>query len=241
MELAASIRGRVSAGERVHGAWTVSADAPFLAAVSAAGFDYVVIDLQHGCAHEAQLPGLCSAVLSGGATPLVRARSKSFADIGRSLDLGALGVIVPNVDNAEEARAVIASVRYPPTGVRSSGRLHLDVLEPLCVVMVESRSAVEALSETLGTARPDAIYVGPDDLSRSLGCRPDYTDPPFRSAVEEIIGQCQRAGVAVGVHDPLGERASAHAAAGCTLINRFSDLTAITRVASLAAGELEEC
>ena len=87
----------------------------------APGLDYVVIDLQHGGATEHDLPGMTAAIRAAGVTPLARVRHAHQADLGRALDLGCHGVIVPNVDSAEQAAAVARACRYPPDGYRSAG------------------------------------------------------------------------------------------------------------------------
>jgi 4-hydroxy-2-oxoheptanedioate aldolase len=201
-----------------------------VAAVASAGFDYVVVDLQHGAATEAFLPGLCASIALTGAVPIARTRSGTFADVGRALDLGAQGVIVPNVDDDAAAAAVVRSVRYPPDGDRSIGRLHADT-DPLCFVMVESSNAMQALPRTLGLPGIDGIYVGPADLSLSLGCTPTHTDRTFDSAISRVLNECRVRTVPVGVHDPMASEVNRYVGAGCQLINVFSDRPALTRLA----------
>jgi 4-hydroxy-2-oxoheptanedioate aldolase len=232
--LAETMRARLRQHETLYGAWTTTSDVVVVGAVAAAGFDYVVTDLQHGTASESYLPGLCAAIRLAGAVAIARTRSASFADVGRALDLGAQGVIVPNVDDDVEAAAVVRAVRYPPAGARSQGRVHSDDSEPLCFVMVESRSALEALPATLRLAGIDGVYVGPADLSCSLGCSPRYDDAMFAAAISQIVDTCAKAGVPVGVHDPNGSEVDRNVAAGCQLINTLSDLPALTRLAVAA-------
>jgi 4-hydroxy-2-oxoheptanedioate aldolase len=232
--LAETMRTRLRQRETLFGAWTTTSDVVVVGAVAAAGFDYVVIDLQHGTASESSLPGLCAAIRLAGAVAIARTRSPSFADVGRALDLGAQGVIVPNVDDDVHAAAVVRAVRYPPAGARSQGRVHADDSEPLCFVMVESRSAMEALPATVQLAGIDGIYVGPADLSRSLGCSPTYGDAVFAATVSQIVDTCAKIGVPVGVHDPIGTEVDRNVAAGCQLINTLSDLPALTRLALAA-------
>jgi 4-hydroxy-2-oxoheptanedioate aldolase len=100
--------------------------------------------------------------------------------------------------------------------------------------MVESRSAMEALPATLRLAGIDGIYVGPADLSCSLGCRPTYDDAEFAAAIGQIVDTCTEIGVPVGVHDPLGTEVDRNVAAGCQLINALSDLPALTALALAA-------
>src|SRR6185437_8572840 len=136
-------------------------------AAAAPGLDYVVIDLQHGGATEHDLPGMTAAIRAAGVTPLARVRHAHQADLGRALDLGCHGVIVPNVDSAEQAAAVAGACRYPPDGYRSAGGI-LATAEPLCFVMAESVAAVADVAATLAIDLVDGIYVGPRDLSLAL-------------------------------------------------------------------------
>jgi len=228
MPTASTFRSRLVAREPLYGAWSVISSALSVRLLAAAGLDYVVIDLQHGEAAEADLPGLTSAVRLAGATPVARVRHAHTADIGRALDLGCAGVIVPNVDSAAQARQVVGAVRYPPAGYRSVGGV-LAAGEPFCLVMAESADAVADLDATLAVDGVDGLYVGPGDLSLSLGCAPDPDDPVLDRALRRIWAACAAAGKPVGVHASDGATARRYREAGCTLITTAVDATAITR------------
>src|SRR5438128_5294974 len=140
---------RVRRGDAVFGGWSMFAGAVSARALAAAGLDYVVIDLQHGAATEHDLPAMTSAISLAGATPLARVRYAHPADLGRALDLGCHGVIVPNVESAEQAAAVAGACRYPPDGYRSAGGILAVGTRPLCLVMAESTAAIAELPATL--------------------------------------------------------------------------------------------
>ena len=175
MSMAANFRSRLTAREPLYGAWSAIPSLLSVRLLAAAGFDYVVIDLQHGGAAESDLPAMTTAIRLAGATPVGRVRHAHPADIGRALDLGCEGVIVPNVDSAAQAREVAGAVRYPPAGYRSAGGA-LATEEPFCLVMVESVAAVTDLPATLAVDGVDGVYVGPRDLSLALGCKLDPAD-----------------------------------------------------------------
>ena len=158
-----------------------------------------MIDLQHGGAAEADLPAMTTAIRLAGATPIARVRHAHTADIGRALDLGCEGVIVPNVDSAAQARRVARAVRYPPAGYRSAGGV-LAAGEPFCLVMAESAGAVAELDAILAVDGVDGLYVGPWDLSLSLGCEPDPDDPVLNRALRRVWAASAAAGKPVGVH-----------------------------------------
>ena len=228
MPMATAFRSRLVAREPLYGAWSVIPSAFSVRLLAAAGLDYVVIDLQHGGAVEADLPAMTSAIRLAGATPIARVRHGHTADIGRALDLGCEGVIVPNIDSAAQARQVAGAVRYPPAGRRSAGGV-LAGGEPFCLVMVESADAVAELDAILAADGVDGLYVGPRDLSLSLGCELDPDDPVLDRALQRVWMACAAAGKPVGVHATDGVTARKYRDAGCTLITTASDAVAITR------------
>ena len=228
MASASTFRSRLATRDTLYGAWSVIPSPLSVRLLAAAGFDYVVIDLQHGGATERDLPGMTSAIRLAGAAPIGRVRHAHPADIGRALDLGCAGVITPNVNSAAQAREVAGAVRYPPAGYRSAGGV-LAADEPFCIVMVESAEAVAELAATLAIDGVDGVYVGPRDLSLALGCALDPEDPVLRSAFEQIWAACDAAGKPVGVHATDGSIARHYRDAGCTLITAAADAAAITR------------
>jgi 4-hydroxy-2-oxoheptanedioate aldolase len=228
-------RSRLIARETLYGAWSAVPSPLSVRLLAAAGLDYVVVDLQHGGATEHDLPGLTTTIRLAGATPIGRVRHAHPADIGRALDLGCEGVIVPNVNSAGQAREVAGACRYPPAGYRSAGGV-LAAGEPFCIVMAESAEAVADLEATLAQDGVDGIYVGPRDLSYSLGRQLDPEDPVLRPALERIWAACAAAGKPVGVHATDGATARLYRDGGCSLITVASDGVAISRG---TAAELE--
>jgi 4-hydroxy-2-oxoheptanedioate aldolase len=214
----------------VFGAWAVVPSPVSAGALASIGVDYVAIDLQHGGATEHDLPGMTAAIQLAGATPLGRVRFAHPADIGRALDLGCKGVIVPNVESAEQAAAVAGACRYPPLGYRSAGGV-LAGKDPLCIVMVESTQALAELTDTLAVPGVDGVYVGPRDLSLSLGCQLDPNDPVLRKALEQFWAAAAAAGKPCGVHASDGATARLYLENGCRLVTVAADMLSITRAA----------
>jgi 4-hydroxy-2-oxoheptanedioate aldolase len=227
-----SLRDRLLSGEVAYGAWASFSGAISARALAVAGLDYVVVDLQHGAAAEADLPAMTTAIRLAGVTPLGRVRHAHPADIGRALDLGCDGVIIPNVESAEQAHGIIGACRYPPAGYRSAGGVLAPGSDPLCIVMVESRAAAADLSSTLAVPGVDGIYVGPRDLSLSLGCALDPLDPVLRQELERIWSACAAAGKPVGVHASDGATARLYRDNGCRLVTVASDALAVSRSAA---------
>ncbi len=243
MSAVSAFGARLAAGETLYGAWSTIPSPLDVRLLAAAGLDYVVVDLQHGGATEHDLPGLTTAIALAGAAPVGRVRHAHPADIGRALDLGCEGVIVPNVNSAAQAREAAGACRYPPAGYRSAGGAMTGMGEPFCIIMVESAEAVADLEATLAADGVDGIYVGPADLSCSLGCppgppgAPGPDDPVLKRALERIRAACAAAGKPVGIHAPDGAAARRYREGGCSLITVVTDALAISRsaVTELAA------
>jgi 4-hydroxy-2-oxoheptanedioate aldolase len=194
------------------------------------GADFVVVDLQHGAMAEADLPGVAAAIAATGAAPLVRTRSPFFADVGRPLDLGARGVIVPNIRDADHAREVVAAGRYAPAGTRSIGRLSGGADQPLVIAMVETASALEDLDALLAVEGLDGVYVGPGDLGLSLELTGEDHRAELRAVLSSIIARAVAAGVPVGVHAYSGEEATGYAAEGATIVTVAVDVPSLGAV-----------
>jgi 4-hydroxy-2-oxoheptanedioate aldolase len=231
MSPASDFRSRLVAREPLYGAWSAISSPVSVQLLAAAGLDYVVVDLQHGTAAEHDLPGLTTAIRLAGAVPVGRVRHAHPADIGRALDLGCAGVIVPNVNSAAQAREAVGACRYPPAGYRSAGGV-LATGDPFCIVMAESAEAVADLGAMLAVDGVDGVYVGPRDLSYSLGCELDPDDPVLRPVLEQIWAACAAAGKPAGVHAADGATARLYRDAGCTLITVTADTAAISRSAA---------
>ena len=222
---AADLRRRWVGRQPANGVWSLLPGAVTAELLAGTGADYVVLDLQHGALAEADLPGVTAAVAAAGALPLVRTRSAHFADIGRPLDLGAHGVFVPNVRDADHVREVVAACRYAPTGTRSIGRLSGGADEPLVLIVLETATALDDLDAVLAVDGLDGIYVGPSDLSLSLGRAGDGHREHMQEVIASIVARAVAAGMPVGVHTSSGEVAAGYAAQGATIVTAAVDLT----------------
>ncbi len=201
-------RGQKSVtGELSFGSWVSIAD-PLCAEVMArAGFDWLILDAQHGAVNESNLLGLLQAAELGGAPAYVRVKWNDPAEIMRALDLGAAGVIVPMVSNAEEAHRAAQAVRYPPDGIRSYGRVRSyygpaqqEGRNTRCFVMVETVEALGNLDAIASTPGVDGMFVGPLDLAISMGFGPTLILPDaVITAMRDIVAAAQRHGVIPGV------------------------------------------
>jgi 2-keto-3-deoxy-L-rhamnonate aldolase RhmA len=176
-------------------------------AVALAGFDFVVLDMEHSAIDFTTLHTLITAGHAAGLACLVRPWGTDSGLIGKALDLGANGVLVPHVDTPERARAVVAEARYAPLGHRGYSPLtRFDALEkPLqalnqatyVVVQIEGAAALERASEIAAVPGLDAIFVGPYDLALSLGVPPG--SEPVQAAARQVAAAVA-APLALGIY-----------------------------------------
>jgi 4-hydroxy-2-oxoheptanedioate aldolase len=225
------------------GAWMFLREPLTAEAAARAGYDYVVVDMQHGIASEPEALAMIQGAEVAGAIPVVRVSSNDATAIGRALDFGALAVIVPMVNDAAAAASAVAACRYAPEGSRSYGpvaaisRYSQDYARVAnetvcCIVMIETAQAVESIDEILSVPGIDAVYVGPVDLSLTLGLPPDtdHEDARFVDAITRIVDACDRHGIVPGIHADAA-LAPKWAAAGFRMItvgyDQFSVLTGL--------------
>jgi 4-hydroxy-2-oxoheptanedioate aldolase len=207
-----TVRDQWSQGATTFGVWLTVPTAEVAETVARVGFDYCCLDLQHGALDYSHASGMIQAVLLAGSSPIVRVPWNEPGIIGKVLDAGSHGVIVPMVNSADEAAAVVRAVRYPPDGARSYGPILASMragsyhqwsnAHVAAIPMIETREAVASIDEILAVPGIDAIYVGPADLSLSLGLNPQNNDgeQAFDDALATIVTACDRAGVIAGIH-----------------------------------------
>jgi 4-hydroxy-2-oxoheptanedioate aldolase len=171
-------------GRTAFGLWAAIPSAFSAELVAGAGVDYVCVDQQHGVVDYASMVPMLQAIGAAGAAPITRVLSNDPFRIMKALDAGAWGVIVPLVNDAEEAARAVSACRYPPDGIRSYGPIRASSLlgskdpedlagEVLCLVMVETREGLENVEEIAATPGVDGIYIGP----LIWPCRSGYRPP----------------------------------------------------------------
>ena len=218
------------------GAWTVIPSSLSAELFARTGFDYVCVDMQHGLADFSDLVGLIQAIDLGDSRPVVRVPWNEPGIIGRVLDAGALGIIVPMVNSRAEAVAAVGACRYSPDGFRSAGPTRVGLRDGAdyvatanarvsCVPMIETRAAIAELDEILSVDGVDTIYVGPSDLSVTLGLGPGNHDgePAFDEALAAVVAACARHDVVAGIH-ANADLAERRVAQGFTMVTVAVDL-----------------
>jgi 4-hydroxy-2-oxoheptanedioate aldolase len=184
-----------------------------------AGMDWVVIDLEHGAATEADLLTMLYAAGTTPIVPIVRPPSAERLRVGRALDLGAAGVMLPQLQSIEQVREAVAYLRYPPVGLRGvalrtrgadmGAHTHADVARVvneriLGIVQIESPSVVAAADEIAALDEVDVLFVGPADLSHALGVPGQFDDRTYLDALATVVAATQRHGKSAGIliYDP---------------------------------------
>jgi 4-hydroxy-2-oxoheptanedioate aldolase len=178
-----------------------------------AGYDWVCIDTQHGLIGYDQMLLMLQALAITLTPAFVRVSRNEPGEIGKVLDAGAQGVIIPMVNSPEEAAQAVEACRYPPLGSRSWGTnrtsLHVAGYGPeaanhavICAIMVETLQAIKALPEILAVAGIDAVFVGPSDLALTAGMKPtmDVVEPEHERLIGEILAACLQKGVVAGIY-----------------------------------------
>ena len=235
---AASIAAKARAHQPIVGYW-ITLDSPASTErIARLGYDYLVLDAQHGLmGYSGWLHGLMAIDAAGGAG-ILRVPANNAASIGQALDAGAVGVIVPLVNNAAEAAEAVKAVRYPPFGMRSYGPMRAGLrigpmpadsdASVLCLAMIETREGLENVKEICAVPGLDGIFIGPSDLCLAVGGKypndPDVAEE-LNEALVRIREAANEAGVIAGIYTASGEIARQRIDEGFTFITVASDLT----------------
>ena len=224
---------RWRAGGVTYGGWLSTSEPLVAEFLAAAGFDEVCADQQHGSIDLHTLPAIFAAIAGRGVVPTTRVASNDPMAIGKSLDMGALAVIVPMVNTADEAAAIVSAARYPPRGKRSIGPTRAgflmgrdidDLARVATLAMIETADGlanVEAIARTPGL---DGLYVGPGDLAIALGLPVMPTDrsaeqrAAHEAAIERVRAAAAAAGIIVGMYVGTGAESRRRVAQGFQMV-----------------------
>ncbi len=219
------------------GGWMTLASSVASETAARVGFDYVCCDLQHGVVDYQESIAMMQGTLLGGSNPVCRVPWNEPGIIGKLLDGGSTGIIAPMVNTRAEAEAMVRACRYAPAGSRSygpvvSGMREKDYFEGsknvAVIPMIETVEAIRNLDEILSTPGITAIYVGPADLSVTLGLPPGNNDDrtEFTDALKTIVAGCRKHGVVAGIHS-TGALAPIRVEMGFQMITVAGDLLAM--------------
>ncbi|HEV7809260.1 MAG TPA: aldolase/citrate lyase family protein [Candidatus Limnocylindrales bacterium] len=209
-----SFRDRTLAGETLFGIFLDLGSAASAELCGTLGYDWLLVDLEHGAGSEADLMGQFQAMAAaGGSTPLVRPQSGERIRIGRALDLGARGVMVPRLDSAAQALEAVSFLRYPPDGIRGVATRvrgaglgvvsHGDVKRlndrVVGIIQIESAGGLRDADAIAAIDGVDVLFVGPADLSHSLGIPGQFQHPEYVGALDRVVAACRAHGKAAGI------------------------------------------
>lgn len=238
------VKRSVKAGRPTCGAW-LHLCSPLSAEIMAdAGFDWLLIDMEHGHGDYQTLLGQLQALQGSRVVPLVRVQWNDPAVVKRVLDLGAYGVMIPLVASPDECAAAVRACKYPPEGTRGVagshraggfGRRAADYWrrandEVLVMIQVETASALREIDAVLAVPGVDVAFAGPADLSAALGHVGDAKHSDVQEAIQKIEAAARRAGVALGTISPNWDEARALYGRGYQMVTLCSDANLLAQV-----------
>ena len=201
----------------VYGTWVQTPSPEVVEMLGWSGWDFVILDLEHGPYGTETVAHLVRAADASELAALVRVPASAPHDVGKALDLGAAGIVTPGVTSAAIGQSVVTLTRFPPRGSRGSSpstrQLHYsavpfatltakDAVEPIVVLQVEARLATSDLASILGIDGLSVVFIGPYDLSTTLGLPGQFEHPKVREAIGEIVERAAERNVAVGIWVP---------------------------------------
>lgn len=241
-EFARKIRAR----EPSIGYWVVLDSPVSTERIARLGYDYVALDAQHGLiGYSGMLHGLLAIDASAQAAGVVRVEANNATAIGKALDAGAVAIIVPLVNNAQDAADAVRYAKYPPHGIRSYGPMRSALrvgpvpaeadATTLVFAMIETPGGLDNVEEIAAVPGLDGLYVGPSDLALAIGAAfpgdPAIKDE-FEAALVRVSDAAQAAGIAAGIHNASGELAHGRLNEGYTFATVASDLTHLEATAA---------
>lgn len=216
--------------------WLAIPDAFAAETMAAQGWDSLTIDMQHGVVDYQAMVRMLQAISTTPTVPVVRVPWLEPGILMKTLDAGAYGVICPMINTREDAQKLVAWTHYAPRGTRSFGPVRAllyggadypqhanDTI--VTFAMIETAQALDNLDDILSVEGLDAIYIGPSDLSLSLGCRPvfDDVDPKAQQAIDHVLERARAHGLRAGIHNGSAEGALARIARGFQFATVSSD------------------
>jgi 4-hydroxy-2-oxoheptanedioate aldolase len=208
-------KAKLAAGEAAFGCFVRTPESQLIEYVGMLGWDFLVFDAEHGPLQPREVEDLCRAIEPRGTTPIVRVTTNDAPTILRFLDTGVHGVHVPWVNSAADAERAVRSVKYSPRGIRGlagsrasewglrepiGAYVHRANRETLVVIQVETQDAVDAIDDYLKIDGVDVLFLGPTDLSQSLGHPGDPDHPDVLAALDRVADAVIGSGVTLGIY-----------------------------------------
>ncbi|MGB9751735.1 HpcH/HpaI aldolase family protein [Roseiflexus castenholzii] len=232
------VKQALKAGQPVYGTMLVeSASSAYVLLLAHAGYDFVFIDMEHGVYDLSEVAGMIRVARLAGLTPLVRIPDLAYDLVARTLDAGAMGIMLPRVETVEQAQALVRYMKYPPEGVRgaAAGRGHTDYRgaaprdlvrhmneHTLVILQIERLEAVRRIDDLFAVPGVDVGLIGPFDLTISLGAA-SVTDSAVEAAIAQVLAAARRVGVACGIHSSDPQQVAGWKQRGMTMLMSGSD------------------
>ena len=217
-----ALRERIASGQPTYGTFIGLGSVDAAEVCAAAGLDWLLVDLEHGGGSESQVGAVAAAAGAYGTATLVRVEQPDRIRIGRVLDAGAAGVMLPRISSAAEAAAALRHRLYPPEGDRGVASYNraarwgrdLSAIDRandrvVGIVQIETAGAMRELDAIAATPGADVLFVGPQDLSTALGVPRRFDAPEFQDALDRVLAACRANGTVAGIL--AGDRAGAEA------------------------------
>ena len=238
-------------GPKPVGTWVMSASPIVAEAVGLAGFDWAVVDMEHSPLDIGSLAQVLQAIAGTPMVPVVRVPWNDMVTIKRVLDAGANTLLIPFVQNADEAKAAVANMRYPPQGVRGMAGMSRGsrfgttanyfgtANAGICtIVQLETPAAITQLEAIASVEGIDALFLGPADLSGAMGHIGQLTHPEVMATMGDAVKRCHALGKPVGIVGGTPEVVAQYRALGFDYLAIASDLGLLMRGAQAAAAAL---
>ena len=249
-----TFKRRLRSGEAQIGLWLGLADAYCAELAANAGFDWLLIDGEHAPNDLRGMLGQLQAVAPYPSHPIIRPVIGDTALIKQVLDIGVQTLLVPMVESAEQAQALVKATHYPPNGVRGVGSAlarasrwnsipgYLDNAdEQMCLlVQIENREGLANLEAIAAVSGVDGVFIGPADLSASMGHRGNPGHPEVQEAIADAIARIRRAGKAPGILTPNEALARKYLELGCTFTAVGLDTSVLVQATSALAARFKQ-
>lgn len=208
-----NLKERIQTGEAVHGCWINLGSLVSAEIIGQAGFDWVLIDLEHGAGNDVVMYNQLQVLAGTNTTPIVRIDDSTRPNVQRILDAGASGIMFPQIQNPEEADHVIRMMYYPPRGIRGMAKMvratgfgkstetYIGGLEKniVGVIQIETLNSLKHIDAIAATDGVDVLFVGPNDLSLALGIFGQLDHPLYQQAIRDVSKAAKKHHKAAGV------------------------------------------
>jgi 4-hydroxy-2-oxoheptanedioate aldolase len=249
-----NLKQKLQAGESIHGCWLNSGSAINAEIVGKAGFDWVTIDLEHGIGTENNLVSQLQALGGSNTVPIVRVEALVRQRVSRLLDLGAAGILFPQIRNTDEAKQAISFMRYPPDGIRGMaymvraadyGNSFDDYYENfkdkvLGIIQIETLESLDHLDGIANIDGVDVLFIGPADLTLALGIFRQFDHPEYLNCLSRVSEAARNAGKACGILMSSPTEYDKYYGLGYRMLACGSDSVFVSRGASDMALELRD-